>query len=223
LALEVYGVRLTYIGFYMHIYTWCLTVSGVEPSGVYMGRFTVRSYRGYIYVHLRPSIVESNGFHVNRKVMVTAILDGSRCSGSPHSRVVLRFKATVTRVRSSKGYTAYRVIIPSSYRELLKPLAGCAKLDVWFEPIPQAQPPATASSLKPVKPQPRISPAEAPRPLIPQPAQPKLKPLEAVRARVEERLEELEGEGSEDYLVDLGRPGGLSRLSRILGFKVKRW
>jgi len=195
-------------------------VFGVEPSGVYVGRLTVRSSRNLVYVHPRPSIVEAAGFHVNRKVRVTAILDGSRCSDSPRG-VVLRFKATVMRLPERR----YRVVIPSNYRELLKPLAGCAKLDVWLEPeAPAQQPPATPSSLKPATPsrlQPRGHQAEAPKPIVPQP---KLKPLEAARARVEESLGEgLEGEGSEDYLVDLGRPGSLSRLSRILGFRVKGW
>jgi hypothetical protein len=189
-------------------------------DGVYVGRRNLRGYGGHVYVHIPASLASLNG--LSRRVVVTATLNSRGCGqvGDRLDGSTFRFTGYLAPAGGS-----YRISFPQDYSKALVELVGCASVDLWLEPVPeaQAQPPAPASNLKPAtpKPQPKSTPAEAPKPLIPQQPQPRLKPLEAAKARVEERLEGIEG--SEDYLVDLGRPGSLSRLSRILGLKAKRW
>jgi hypothetical protein len=188
-------------------------------DGVYVGRRNLRGYGGHVYVHIPASLASLNG--LSRRVVVTATLNSMGCGqvGDRLDGSTFRFTGYLAPAGGS-----YRISFPQDYSKALVELVGCASVDLWLEPVPEApaQPPATASSLKPSTRQPRSTPAEAPRPSIAQSEpQPRLKPLEVAKARVEERLEGIEG--SEDYLVDLDRPGGLSKLSRILGLRVKRW
>jgi hypothetical protein len=106
----------------------------LEPrvfKGYYVGRRVIRGYRDRLYIHIPAKIMKALG--EPRKVKVSMILYTDSCQSQAFNGVVLKFVAKP--FKSGRFGSSYRITIPSNYGWVLFKLAGCAKVDVWLEPV----------------------------------------------------------------------------------------
>jgi hypothetical protein len=109
---------------------------GLEPlavKGYYVGRRVIRSYRGQVYIHIPAKIVNALGVERSRRVKATMILNTEVCQSRAFHGIMIRFVGML--VVSGRFGSSYRLTIPSNYGWILSKLAGCAKVDVWLEPV----------------------------------------------------------------------------------------
>jgi hypothetical protein len=112
----------------------------LEPQfkGYYVGRRVIRAYRDRLYIHVPAKIMKALNLGESRKVKVSMILYTDSCQSQAFNGVVLKFVAKP--FQSGRFGSSYRITVPSNYGWLLARLAGCAKVDVWLEPLREEQP-----------------------------------------------------------------------------------
>jgi hypothetical protein len=98
----------------------------IVTSGLYVGRYKLRTGGGKLYVHVPVRLVEELK---SRKVRVVAVVSALGCNNMLLHNSLLSFTATLVEVGGT-----YRLTIPSRYASL-KEIAECAVLDVWLSPI----------------------------------------------------------------------------------------
>jgi hypothetical protein len=97
----------------------------IIATGLYVGRYKLRTGGGKVYVHIPVKLVEELR---SRKVRVTAVVNALGCSDVLLHNSLLSFTATLVAVGGT-----YRLNIPSRYASL-KEVLDCAVLDIWVAP-----------------------------------------------------------------------------------------
>jgi hypothetical protein len=113
----------------------------LEPlafKGYYVGRRVIRAYRDRLYIHVPAKIMKALNLGESRKVKVSMILHTDSCQSQAYHGAVIKFVAKP--FESGRFGSSYRITIPSNYGWVLSGLAGCAKVDVWLEPVREEQP-----------------------------------------------------------------------------------
>jgi hypothetical protein len=113
----------------------------LEPlafKGYYVGRRVIRAYRDRLYIHVPAKIMKALNLGESRRVRVSMILYTDSCQSQAFHGVVIKFVAKP--FVSGRFGSSYRITIPSNYGWVLSRLAGCAKVDVWLEPVREEQP-----------------------------------------------------------------------------------
>jgi ribosomal protein L14E/L6E/L27E len=104
----------------------CRVVALFVISGVYAGRFVVRTGGGRTYVHVPADVIKELR---SRRVRVTAIVNAEKCVDRVLHGSVITFVVSPVRVG-----TTYRVNIPVRYAQMISNLADCGSLDLWLAP-----------------------------------------------------------------------------------------
>jgi hypothetical protein len=115
----------------------------LEPrafKGYYVGRRVIRAYRDRLYIHVPAKIMKALNLGVSRKVKVSMILYTDTCQSQAYQYHGAVIKFVAKPFESGRFGSSYRITIPSNYGWVLSRLAGCAKVDVWLEPVREEQP-----------------------------------------------------------------------------------
>ena len=91
-------------------------------TGLFLGRYRLRTGGGRVYVHIPVKLVEE----INRRVRVTAVINALACNNRILHGSLVSFSATLVEAGGT-----YRLYIPSRYASALKEVVDCAELDVW--------------------------------------------------------------------------------------------